>query len=355
LNPLQEIELAGAGPIGFSPGKDLLYVTASMPLQRPRSGSQKTEAKRRDGAEPASKASGIKGRGTPALATFRIGKDGKLQKLQLAAVNLAPGYLKTDAAGGYLAGNHYGPGKITVWKLDGDGIYQGETVQEFELEPKAHSTVFSPDSRFVLVPATGPNKVFQLKFDGKSGRVEANDPPHANGPQGEEEARQPRHLIFHPNGKTVYTTLERERPGVGVWTWNAKKGSLKVVQNIVTQPEGRDELAITTADLHLTPNSKFLYVSNRDTTDRKARSGVNSIVGFRVDAKTGRLEMIGHTACEHVPRSFAVDATGKFVYVAGQGDDRLGVYRIDPDSGVLTKVTQYEVGAGPRWVECLAR
>ena len=82
-------------------------------------------------------------------------------------------------------------------------------------------------------------------------------------------------------------------------------------------------------------------------------SGVDSIVGFKVDEKSGRLEMIGHTACEHVPRSFTVDETGKFVYVAGQGDDKLGVYQIDTKTGKLKKITQYDVGARPSWVECL--
>jgi 6-phosphogluconolactonase len=136
-----------------------------------------------------------------------------------------------------------------------------------------------------------------------------------------------------------------------VWTWNSRRGELKTVQNVVTYPEGFDGV-ITTADLHMTPNGKFLYVSNRDITDRKARTGRDSIVGFQVNQRNGRLDMIGHFPCEHVPRSFALSESGKFAFVAGQGDDRLGVYRIDQETGALKKVEQIETGARPSWVLC---
>ena len=124
------------------------------------------------------------------------------------------------------------------------------------------------------------------------------------------------------------------------------------MQNIVTQPKGF-EGKITTADLHLTPDAKFLYVSNRDITQRRALTGRDSIVGFSVDPQTGRLKLLGHTPCERVPRSFTIDKLGKFLYVAGQTDARLGAYRIEP-TGALKKIAQYKVGQGPIWVETLS-
>lgn len=327
LSPFQKVELPGAGPMAVSPDKTLLYAVATMVLE--------------DGEKA-----------SPALATYQVEGDGSLDFVEAAPANQRPGYLMADAKGNFLAGNHYGPGMVTIWKLN-NGIYEGETVQEINLEPKAHSSVFSPNNRWLLVPATGPNKVFQLAFDATTGMTTPNSPPFAPGPESEEDARQPRHLVFHPSLPIVYTTNERERPGVGVWEWDASEGLLDTTQNIVTQPEGFDG-DITTADLHLTPDAKFLYVSNRDVTDRKARTGEDSIVGFSVDEESGKLTMIGHFPCEHVPRSFALDETGAFAYVAGQGDDRLGAYEIDPETGELTKVSQYETGARPIWVHVMS-
>src|SRR5690606_3745523 len=110
-------------------------------------------------------------------------------------------------------------GTAALWKLDADGVFQGAAPQIVALEKNAHSAVFSPDDRFLLVPATGPNKIFQLRLDAPATRLIANDPPYANGPQGEDEARQPRHLVFHPSLPMAYTSNERERPGVGAWQW----------------------------------------------------------------------------------------------------------------------------------------
>jgi 6-phosphogluconolactonase len=328
LTPIQEVDHRGAGPMGVSQDKQFLYVNGQMAAP--------------DG-----------GRGfVPAIATFRIGKGGKLERVGLAASEISSGYLSVDATGRFLAGNSYGQGKAMIWALE-ERVFTGRAPQVVDLEKKSHSAVFAPNNRFLLVPATEPNKVFQLRFDEQTGEASPNDPPFATGPTGENDARQPRHLIFHPSKALVYTTNEREQPGVGVWTWNSRRGELKTVQNVVTYPKGFDGV-ITTADLHMTPNGKFLYVSNRDITDRKARTGQDSIVGFSVNQRNGRLDMIGHFPCEHVPRSFALSESGKFAYVAGQRDDRLGVYRINQKTGALKKVEQIETGARPSWVLCFS-
>jgi len=326
LSSIQQVELTSAGPMTTSADRKRLYVVANHAFE--------------DGAKPG-----------PALATYDVAADGQLKLSKIAPANLRPGYLKLDATETFLAGNHYGPGKVTIWKLE-DGVYQGETVQEVTLEPKAHSSVFSSNNRWLLVPATGPNKVFQLAFDAETGMATPNDPPFAAGPKGDDEARQPRHFIFHPELDIAYTTNERELPGVGVWSWDAEKGQLKTIQNIVSLPEGW-EGTITTADLHLSPDNKFLFISNRDLTDRKATTGDDTIVTFAVDPKTGLLEFKGHSPCPHIPRSFALDATGSFAYVAGQGDDRLGTYRIDAESGLLSEVEIYETSKRPSWVHIM--
>jgi 6-phosphogluconolactonase len=323
LSLTQELPLAGAGPFTFAPNRKLMYAVAANP----------------NGKKRAS-----------AIATLAIGKGGQLSLVNSANVEERPGYLMTDNNGEFLAGNHYGPGKASIWKID--PTYRGELVQSLDLENKAHSAVFSPDNLWLLVPATGPNKVFVNHFMAQVGTAEPNDPPFASGPSGYKEARQPRHLIFHPNLSLAYTTNEREQPGVGVWQWDTEKGTLNSIQNIVTLPEGFQG-RITTADLHLTPDARFLYVSNRDGTDRGAPTGNDSIVAFQVDTQTGLLTLIGHYPCERIPRSFTIDKLGKFLYVAGQGDARLGAYRIEA-SGALTKIDQLEVGRGPIWIETLS-
>lgn len=288
------------------------------------------------------------------IATYRIQKNGKLKSLGKSPTDAKGGFLGLDSTERFLAGSNYGGGSVAVWEIGEDKIAKGEPVAEMVLEKAAHSSVFSPGNGFLLVPATTPNKVFQLRFDAAAGTIEPNDPLFVSGPTREGTAQQPRHIRFHPNGKIAYTTLERESPGVGVWKWNEGKGQLELLQNIITIPDGF-EGSITTADLHLTPDAKFLYVSNRDLTDRKAVTGNSSIVGFRVDQSTGKLSLIGHTHCPQVPRSFAVDRAGEFLYAAGQTAAKLEVFRIDSESGELSSVQMLDTGKGPNWVLCVTK
>ena len=122
-----------------------------------------------------------------------------------------------------------------------------------------------------------------------------------------------------------------------------QQGTLMPVQNVVTRPKGF-EGNMSTSTLHLTADERFLYVSNRQ------KDGNSAIVGFKVDPKDGSLDLIGHTPCETVPRAFCLDQKGKYVYVAGQLDDKLGVYAIDQGTGELRKIEQHEVGKRPMWI-----
>ncbi|MGB0909130.1 MAG: lactonase family protein [Nitrospirales bacterium] len=317
LRDHQIVNLDGAGPMTFSPDHTFLYIVAKLP------GSQKPFS----------------------IATYRIEDDAKLTLVHNAPIPMRTTYLQTNAKGDFLIGNHYKYGKMSVWKLS-KGVYEGEIVQEILLEKQTHSAVFSQDSRYILVPATGPNKVFQITFDANSGKVALNTPTFASGPT--IGAREPRHLVFNRQLDIAYTTQERMHPGVATWTWDSEKGLLKLTQNIVTTKE--NVKSISTADLHITPNNQFLYISSRDDEHQR-----DSIIFFKIDPKDGHLSLINHFPSEHFPRSFCISKSGKFLYVAGQGDARLGVYKIHPDTGYLKKITQYQTGARPTWVTTLVR
>ena len=165
------------------------------------------------------------------LESYEIQSDGTLKSLGMSETTERAGYLALDANERFLAGNNYGGGTATVWKIGDDKVGVGEPVATIQLEKAAHSSVFSPGNGFLLVPATTPNKVFQIRFDEKSGEISPNDPPFVSGPVDEKTAQQPRHIVFHPNGKIAYTTQERESPGVAVWSWDESAGQLELLQN----------------------------------------------------------------------------------------------------------------------------
>ena len=99
------------------------------------------------------------------------------------------------------------------------------------------------------------------------------------------------------------------------------------------------------ADLHLTPDGRFLYSSERRSS---------TLAAFRVDPHDGTLAPLGHTPTEAQPRSFAITPDGCFLIVAGQVSNRLAVHAIDAGSGALRLGGVFDTGEAPGWVEVLA-
>ena len=281
------------------------------------------------------------------IITFKIKKDGLLERVFEAPIDLRTCYLSIDKQAYVLTGTDYGQGQTHCWLLE-EGIYKGKIGKKIELEKKAHCNVFSPDNRWILVPATGPNKIFSIPYNKKVLSTAKSHVITTRGPQVKGGPMQPRHIKFHSNEKWAYTSLEREEPGIGFWKWDTEKGQLELMQTVPSKPQGFDGF-MTTAELHLTPDEKFLYLSNRDNSKRNSTTGKDGIVGFKI-LKDGRLEKIGHTPCEHIPRAFDISHDGKTMLVAGQGDGHLGTYSIQSD-GALKKLSSMKVGDKPLWVE----
>ena len=310
LHTIQSIKLKGISVFTFSRNKKFLYSKANIDEKK------------------------------PSIATFKIDDDGKLTLIHNAAIIGRTTELKTDHTDRFLAGANYGKGTASIWKLD-KGVFKGELVQEIILEKNAHAARFSPNNKFLFIPATGPNKIFQLAFDQKTGKLIEKSP--AIGPPS--GAAQPRHLVFHPSLNIAYSTQERKKPGVAVWRWNPSEG-LELTQTLTNNEDmsGR----ITNADLHISPDKKFLYISSRDDQNK-----LDQIIAYKINAKNGRLTFSNKFPSEHFPRSFCLNKTGDFVFVAGQRDHKLGVYRINKTTGDLKKIIQYETGKNPIWVETL--
>src|SRR5204862_3606611 len=96
---------------------------------------------------------------------------------------------------------------------------------------------------------------------------------------------------------------------------------------------------IWAADLHLTPNGKFLYASERTTS---------MLAAFRVDAASGKLGYLSSTPTERQPRGFAIDPGGKFLVASGEKSETISVYAIDPASGALRLLQKVPAGKGDR-------
>jgi 6-phosphogluconolactonase (cycloisomerase 2 family) len=113
--------------------------------------------------------------------------------------------------------------------------------------------------------------------------------------------------------------------------YDEKRGSLKARQNVSTLPENFEGTSLA-SEVMISPNGKFLYAANRLH---------NSIVCFSIGA-TGRLRFEEETWTRgDYPRSFNIDATGRYLYCCNQRSDAITTFKIDRSTGRLTFAGQY--------------
>jgi 6-phosphogluconolactonase len=274
-------------------------------------------------------------RSTSKLASFRIDPaTGKLKLLSTAALPKDENavFVGTDRTGRWLLSASYAAGKVVVHRLQ-DGTIETPPVQTLTTAKTAHCTVTDPDNRFVFVPHVAANAIYQFRLDPATGKL-----GDAGKARGGTAGAGPRHLAFHPSQSLAFTSDEQGN-SITAYRFEPRVG-LEPLQTLSTLPadfKGKN----TTADVKVHPNGRFVWVSNR---------GHDSLAGFGIDAKTGRLSALERTPTEKTPRSFDIDPAGRFLFAAGEGSGKLAVYQIDADTGKLTRLHTYDTGKSLSWV-----
>lgn len=271
------------------------------------------------------------------VVTFAIdAKAGKLTLIGPGPLADSMAYVATDRTGKYLLAASYPGHKITVSPIGANGVV-GAAAQTMATQPNAHAILTDPSNRYVLHTSLGGDIVYQQKFDAKTGKLTPNDPPTVS----VKAKAGPRHFVFSPNQKFVYLLNELDA-SIYVFPWDAKAGTMKKeVQVASSLPKGFDGKPWA-ADIHVTPNGKFLYASERTSS---------TLAAFSVNAKTGMLTPIDSFATEKQPRSFAIDGASKILLAVGELSNSMTSYSIDQKTGKLTKLKEYPMGKKPNWVE----
>lgn len=247
-----------------------------------------------------------------------------------------------DRGGKVLFSASYGGNKVALNPLQANGVV-AEPKQVIPTGLNAHAFLPSPDNRFVFATNLGSDQVLSFAFDAAAGSLTPSDPPSIKTP----EKSGPRHFVFHPNGKFVYLIHELNGD-VAAYSYEAKSGAWGEIQRTTALPEGfngKDSgQKPWAADIHITPDGRFLYASERTT---------NTLTAYKVDATSGKLTTIGSVPTEKQPRGFNIDPTGRYLAAVGELSDGMTVYAIDQTSGALSKLKSYATGKKPNWVEFL--
>ena len=265
-----------------------------------------------------------------ALNAFAIGADGNLSLLnQESSGGPGPCHVSIDKTGRNLLAANYSGGSVCVLPIKEDGHLGPATTfiqhkgtgpnAKRQEGPHAHSINLDASNRYAFAADLGLDKVFIYEFDPAKGTLA----PHGEGTLA--PGAGPRHFAFHPNGKYAYVNAEMLST---VTAFAYENGSLKEIQTESTLPKDFKGNS-STAETQVSPDGKFLYVSNR---------GHDSIAIYSIDASTGKFACVGHQSTGgKTPRNFGIDPTGTFVLAANQGSDSVVVFKIDKEKGTLSE------------------
>lgn len=241
-----------------------------------------------------------------------------------------PCYISVARNGKWAAVANYSGGNLTVLPISADGTLQpyAQLVQhtgtgadkERQERAHVHAAVFSPDQQYLFSPDLGMDKLMIYRFNAASQKpLQPAKMPFAKSAAGS----GPRHFTFSPNKKFAYL-IEELSGTVAVYAY--QNGTLTFLQRIATHPANYTG-AKGSADIHLSPDGKFLYASNR--------GDANSIAVFSV-AANGRLQLRGIQSTLGVhPRNFIIDPTGNYLLVANRDSDAIVIFKRSAKTGLL--------------------
>lgn len=237
-----------------------------------------------------------------------------------------PCYIIDDKNNVITANYSSGNSSVFAKKTDGSLDKQKQLVQHFGQGPNKnrqekahlHSVQFSPDHAFVLATDLGSDKMFSYKYNPTASKVlTLFDSIVLKAGSG------PRHFAFLKNSKFLY--LLQELDG-SLSTLKFTKGKFKLVGLTTVLADGFKS-TFTAADIHISPDNKFLYATNRKEA--------NDISCFKI-LKDGSLKFVARTSTlGDGPRNFAIDPSGNFVLVAHQYTNTVVVFKRDKTTGKL--------------------
>ena len=280
----------------------------------------------------------VDGEKSGAISSFAIDrKSGELRFLdRVLSGGSAPCHIVVDRAGRHVLTANYSGGNVSVHAIEKDGSlgertafvqHTGSSVKKpRQAAPHAHSINLDATQRFAIAADLGLDKLLVYRFDAATGSLRPAEPAFAR----VAPAAGPRHFDFHPNGRLAYAINEMDST-VTAFRWSAREGKLDTLQTLSTLPEEFTG-GNSTADIHVHPNGRFVYGSNR---------GHDSIVVFAIDEKSGKLSRVENEPTGgRTPRNFNIDPTGRWLLAANQSTNTIVSFRIDEKSGELEPVGQ---------------
>lgn len=271
------------------------------------------------------------------VESYRIRKGGDLEFINKAGINGMRGsYLSTDYTDTWLFVAGYHDGKITVLKLDPetgrigkitDEVYHKGmgSIAERNFRPHVQCVKMTRDNRFLCAADLGLDHTNVYSLNGKTGKIQQVDIVH-----GEMESA-PRHIKFSKDGQFMYIVNELKCT-IDVYHYavnHAVTGDIpefEKIQTVSTLNNYHSADAAASA-LNLSMDFHYLVTSN---------AGDNSVCIFRIDQETG---MLTRVLCLPVsgdyPKDCALFPDNRHLVSLNHESNTMTFFSVDLDRGLI--------------------
>ncbi len=273
----------------------------------------------------------------------------------VSSAGAGPAYLSIDASGRYAFVANYGGGSIAVLPIlrDGslaeaidvhrDSLALGGTramdapAGSFAISghdaPHAHMIAADPQNRFVVATDLGQDRIYVYRLDLATGKLSpAETGAFFATPSGD----GPRHFVFHPSGRWLYT-IQEESSTVMVFSYTAESGSLSLKQTLSILPHGFAGSSFA-SEILVSPDGRFLYAANR----------LHDTIAILAITADGTLKLLGEVSTMgDYPSQCRIDPSGRFLYACNRRSDNITSFHVDRRTGGLQFTGQYTAVGSP--------
>jgi 6-phosphogluconolactonase len=245
-----------------------------------------------------------------------------------------PCFVDIHPRGKWVAAANYSGGSLSILPVMKEGDlapvnqffqYTGQGLNPKRQEkPHVHQSLFSPDGKYLWVTDLGLDEIKRYKFNPKKPQPVQESKVLVLGTK---PGAGPRHIALYPEKNLVYVLTEMEG---AISVFKTEKSNAVLLQNVACDTVSKQP---GSAAIFLSPDKKFLYVSNR--------ADANSLTIFKIDKTSGLLDRVGgHSTLGAGPRNFVLHPSGKWLLAANQRSNDIVVFQRDMQTGLLTPVSQ---------------
>ena len=263
------------------------------------------------------------------ITTFRV-KDTVLTEVDVKSTYGAnPCYVGVSEKGNMVAVANYTGGNVAVYSAaDNGNLNPSPQIIDHKIldtTKTAHAHMAEFINGELFVSDLGLDRIEKYrKTNGQFSTSELKELVVAEG-------AGPRHFVTSKDEKFIYVINELNSTITVFRLDDEKYYAIENQETTASNFEGESFCA----DIHLSSDGKFLYGTNR---------GENTIVIFKVDQVTGKLNLLGRESVKgDWPRNFTIDPTGKYILVANQRSNNIVVFNRNPENGALSFVSQVDL------------